>query len=284
MKIIARFPFLIFITVFFFSFSSGCKSTEPKLVSDENKADSYYQLGLAAFRQGEYSRAKREIARAIDTAPDIAHYHNHLGLVYFQEGDYKRAEEYYRNAVKIDERYSDTYNNLGALHIKLGKYEDALKYFDMVLNDPMYPYPHYVQTNIGIVKRLQKRYDEAERYFNNALRIKGTHCEGFKELAILYDEQSLHEKAAINYDKAVQFCPYHVEALYRGAVKAYILKRDSVGEMYLSRCLEVDQSNIRRVHIFFLDDCVALANQTGVTFDAKREGSRGGKKRQIDAN
>ncbi|HDT11607.1 MAG TPA: tetratricopeptide repeat protein [bacterium] len=277
---------LYFVSVFLILFVilSGCKSAEPKIVSDESKADSYYQLGLAALNQGEYVRAKREITRAIETAPDIPHYYNHLGIVYFQENDYKKAEEMYRKALELDERYSDAYNNLGALHIKTGDYEKAIEYFDIVSEDPLYPYPHYVQANLGIVKRLQKKYDEAEKHLLNSIRLKGTHCEAYKELAILYDEQSLHEKAAKNYDSTIKFCPYHVEALYRGAVKAYMLKKESVGEKYLKRCLEVDFTNVKRIQIPFLDDCVDLANQVGVTYSPEKEGSRGGEKRQIDAN
>ncbi len=264
-------------------FTGNCKSTEPRVVSDESKADSYYQLGLAALNQGEYPRAKREISRAIEAAPDIAHYYNHLGLVYLQEQDYKKAKKLYEKAIALDERYSDAYNNLGVLYIKTGNFEKAKEALQVAADDPMYPYPHYIQTNFGIIMRLQKRYEEAEKYFNNALRLKGTHCEAYKELGILYDEQNLHEKAARNYDSAIKFCPYLVEALYRGAVKAYILKRESVGELYLQRCLEIDFKNIRRVQIPFLDDCIALARQAGITYDAKRDG-HGGQRRQIELN
>jgi type IV pilus assembly protein PilF len=262
---------------------TGCKSAEPKIISDESKANSYYQLGLAALSQGDYVKAKRELTRAIQVAPDIAHYYNHLGLVYYQDGDYKKAEELYNEALKIDESYSDVLNNLGALNIKIGELDKALEYFNKVLEDPLYPYPHYAHTNLGIVRKLQKRYDEAEKHLNNALRLKGTHCEAYKELGVLYDEQSLHQKAAENYAKTLKFCPYHVEALYRGAVKAFTLKNESLGENYLKKCLEVDYSNIRRVQIPFLEDCVTLAENIGVTYNPEETSPRGGAKRQIDS-
>ncbi len=262
----------------------GCKTTEPRVVSDESKANSYYQLGLAALNQGDYARARREITRAINTAPDIAHYHNHLGLVYYHTGDYKRSEELYRKALSLDRSYSDVYNNLGALYIRLGKLEKAVEYFEKVIEDPLYPYPHFAHTNLGIVRRMEKRFEDAKRHLNDALRVKGTHCEAYKELGIIYDEQSLFDKAFLNYQKAIQFCPYHVEALYRGAVRAYTLKKESVGAMYLERCLEVDFSNIRRVQIPFLEDCVNLAKSIGVEFVPKTTSPREGPKRQIDAN
>ena len=274
-----RFLSAILIALLIFSFS--CKSSETKIVSDEKKADSYYQMGLAAWNQGDYIKAIREFSKAIEAAPEIPQYYNHLGMVYLQDGQHDKAEENLLNALKIDKNYSDARNNLGVLYTRIGNFEKALNELKFVSSDALYPFPHYVETNIGIVHRLQKQYDIAEKHFNSAIKMKGTYCEPYKEIGIMYDEQALHEKAADNYKKAVAFCPYYVEALYRGALKMYMLKNEKIGEEYLLRCLDVDAKNIKEVTIPFLKDCVELAQKLGVSSEINR--SDKGRK-QIESN
>jgi Tfp pilus assembly protein PilF len=262
-------------------FSFSCKSAEPKTVSDEKKADSYYQMGLAAWNQGDYIKATREFSKAIEAAPEIPQYYNHLGMVYLQDGQYDKAEENLKKAMTIDPKYSDARNNLGVLYTRLGKYDQALEELKNVSSDALYPFPHYVETNIGIVHRLQKQYDIAEKHFNSAIKMKGTYCEPYKELGVMYDEQALYEKAADNYKKAISFCPYYVEALYRGALKMYMLKQEKTGEIYLLRCLDVDAKNIKEVTIPFLKDCLDLAASIGVTSDMQKSKKN---KQQIDSD
>lgn len=269
------------LTLFSVSLVCSCKTAEPKTVSDERKGDSYYQLGLAAWNQGDYIKAKREFSKAIESAPEVAHYYNHLGMVYLQDGDYEKAEENFKKSLKKDPKYSDTRNNLGVLYTKTGKYDNALEEFKNVGSDPLYPFPHYVETNIGIVYRLQKKYDLAEKHQNSALKMKGTHCEAYKELGIIYDEQGLHDKAANNFKKTLDYCPYYVEALYRGSLKMYMIKKEETGAAYLQRCLEIESKNIKEVTIPFLKDCIELAQKLGISSDIEKSGK---KKQQIESD
>ncbi|MGI6394861.1 MAG: tetratricopeptide repeat protein [bacterium] len=248
----------------------SCKSSEPKIVSDEKKADSYYQLGLAAWNQGDYIKAIREFSKAIEAAPNLPHYYNHLGMVYLQDEQYEKSEDNFKKSLKLDNKYSDTRNNLGVLYTRLGRFDEALEEFENAASDALYPFPHYVATNVGIVYRLQKQYEMAEKYFNTAIKMKGTYCEPYKELGVMYDEQGLHEKAAENYKKAISFCPYYVEVLYRGALKLYMLKQEKTGENYLLRCLDVDAKNIKEVIIPYLKECLELAEKVGVTSETQR--------------
>ena len=149
--------FLTVTLLLFSTFSFSCSSTDTKTVSDQKKGNSYYQMGLAAWNEGDYIKARREFSKAIAAAPDMAHYHNHLGMVNMQMGNYKDAEKNFKESLKIDDSYLDPHNNLGVLYTKLEKYDKALEEFNLIRSNPMYPFPHYVETNIGIVYRLQKK-------------------------------------------------------------------------------------------------------------------------------
>lgn len=272
----------ILFTLMLFIFS--CSSTDKKTASDQKKGNSYYQLGLAAWNEGNYIKARRELSKAIDVAPDLAHYHNHLGMVNFQMGNYKEAEKNLKKSLEIDQTYLDPHNNLGVLYTKQKKYEEALKELTEIRSSPLYPFPHFVETNIGIVYRLQKKHDKAEKSFKAAIKMKGTHCEAYKELGLLYDEMGMHKNAAESYSSCVKYCPYHVEALYRGAVKMLSEGKTKQGTKYLQRCLEVKQKNVKEVQIPFLNECTSLANKMGVSLNLDKFGEPKKQKKQINAD
>ncbi|MBP5202438.1 tetratricopeptide repeat protein [bacterium] len=269
---------LIFIL---FQLFAACSSADNKTISDERKSDGHYQLGLAALNQGDYIKAKREIMLAIEAAPNLPQYYNTLGLVFMIEHDDKKAEENFRQALKIDKKFTDARNNLGALYLEQKQFDKALEEFQAVLSDTMYPRPHYAETNIGIVYRMQKKYDLAKQHFEAALKMRGTYFEPYKQMGLMYDEQDMHELAAENYKKAIEYFPFCVEALYRGALKMYMLKNEELGEKYLRSCLEVQAINTKEVSIPFLNECVDLAKKLGVTAEIERKKPE--KKQQIES-
>jgi|GEM_PF-807576 len=261
---------------------NSCASTDKTSDSDHKKGNSYYQLGLAAWNEGNYIKARRDFSRAIAVAPDVAHYHNHLGMVNMQLGKYKESEKNLKESLDIDNLYLDPHNNLGVLYIKEKKYDKALEEFEIIRSNPIYPFPHYVETNIGIVYRLQKKHDLAEKAFKSALKMKGTHCEAFKELGLLYDEMGMHKNATESYQTCIKFCPYHIEALYRGAVKMYKEGNQKQGEIYLQKCLETESKNVKEVQIPFLNECTALAKKMGVRTKRDKFGEPKKKKKQFN--
>lgn len=261
--------------------TASCSSTDTKATIDERKSDSHYQLGLAALKfQGDLIKAKREFMLAIEAAPDLPQYYNELGYVFFLDGDYKKAEENYNKALKIDKKYSEPRYRLGVLYLEQGDYEKALSKFNEVLEDTMYPYPDYVETSIGRVYRLQKRYELAKQHLNAALKMRGTYCEAYKQLGLVYDEQNIHELAAENYKKNIDCNSADVEVMYRGALKMYMLKREAEGQRYLRLCLEIQAENTKEISTPFLAECVELAQKLGVTSETQRTPK---KKQQIES-
>ncbi len=269
------------IILLLFLILAACSSTDTRTVSDERKSDGHYQLGLAALNQGDYIKARHEIMLAIEAAPDLPQYYNTLGIVFMVEHDDKKAEENFEKALKIDKKFTDAHNNLGALYLRQENFEKALEEFKTVLADTMYPRPHYVETNIGIVYRKQKRYDLAKQHFEAAIKMRGTFYDPYKQLGLMYDEQDMHELAAENYKKAIEYFPYELETLYKGALKMYLLKNEELGQKYLRNCLEVQAMNVKEVSMPFLAECVGLAKKFGVTTDIERR--RPEKKQQIES-
>ena len=263
-----------------FGLVAACSSTGTKTVSDERKSDGHYQLGLNAVWQGDLIKAKREFIMAIEAAPDLPQYYSELGYVFFLEKDYKKAAENYQKALKIDPKFSESKYRLGLLRIEQQDYEKALADFQEVLANTMYPFPHYVETSIGKVYRLQKNYETAKQHLNTALKMRGTYCEAYKQMGLVYDEQNIHELAAENYKKNIDCNSADVEVLYRGALKMFMLKKEEEGQKYLRRCLEIQAMNTKEISTPFLPECVELAQKLGVTTEVQRSPK---KKQQIES-
>lgn len=241
----------------------SCGTAEKKRIIDEKKAESHYQLGISALNSGDMVKAKQQLSIAIENASDIPYYHNHLGIVYLRENDLARAQELFEKAYSLDKTYTDPLNNLGVLFMKKNDLPKAKEMFLKALSDQLYPFPNYIETNLGIISRMEKDYTEAHKHFQKAIKIKGAYCETFKQIALTYDEQGENALAIENYKKTIQLCS-DVEALYKGAVKMFIMKDNENGKQFLQKCIEIDAKNTAGLDIPFLKDCVTLATNMGI--------------------
>jgi tetratricopeptide (TPR) repeat protein len=81
----------------------------------------------------------------------------------------------------------------------------------------------------GNAARAAKRYDEAERQYNQAIRLKRTEARAYYGLGNVYIEQPLrsdsYEKAVRSYQKAIELNPRYAEAYYGLGIVAHSRQR-----------------------------------------------------------
>jgi CHAT domain-containing protein len=143
------------------------------------------------------------------------------GRIFKKLGDYKKAEQHYLNALNIFEsekilysEFKDKYlsiiyvnNSLGVLHFELKEYNTALKYFKKCAELSKIYYVEFLPIsyeNIADCCSNLKQYDEAEKYFEHAVKH---HLSGKKEeykylLANVYSSYSQLCLETGQYDKA----------------------------------------------------------------------------------
>lgn len=150
-------------------------------------ATSRNNLGEVLFAQGRYKEAEQNYRRALqlverEAPPDLqrqARMLANLGKALVARRRDREASEVLGQALELWTTLGDrfeqavTLGNLGLLMRQRGRYADAERMHESALNrlDPGHPNAITTRINLADVLRMQKRYDESERQFNQALPL-----------------------------------------------------------------------------------------------------------------
>jgi len=108
-------------------------------------SDSFHQLGVYYFYQGNFSNALEYYSKSLNIREEqgdrkgAAKSYNNIGIVYAEKGNYPKALEFYGKSIKIKEELGDknaishSYSNIGLVYFGLGDYASALEYFSKSL-------------------------------------------------------------------------------------------------------------------------------------------------------
>jgi len=76
------------------------------------------------IKAGTLDQAEKEIAKAVELGPTMAHAHANLAYVYAQRKRYKEAEREYREAIRLQPDSAVPYNGLSTVLFEQGRYKD----------------------------------------------------------------------------------------------------------------------------------------------------------------
>lgn len=94
----------------------------------------YYNLGLAQFKQGKYEEALVNLQRALEFAPTDVEYLDMLANAYMELGRLNEAKKVLEQANTIDKNYALAHYDLGVVLSRMeGKQEEALQCFKRAL-------------------------------------------------------------------------------------------------------------------------------------------------------
>ncbi len=108
------------------------RSFETALAADPQQAQSHYNLGVIAARNGNGDRAARHYRDAIRLEPDFPRARNNLATL-LAPSDPAAAEEQFRAAIANDPRFSMARRNLISLLIDTGRSPEALPLLDQLI-------------------------------------------------------------------------------------------------------------------------------------------------------
>jgi tetratricopeptide (TPR) repeat protein len=167
-----------------------------------NNPDGWVNLGRVAVQEGDMERAREELQRALQVAPDLARSHFFYAKVLRNDGNYKEAEQHLRIVLEQYPRDRVARNDLGRVLFLERRYPEAVQELNQVLQvDPEDLQAHYnlmlCYTGLGNSEQaeherklyLRFKADEASQAITGAYRQK--HPEDNNE------RQPIHEHVSI---------------------------------------------------------------------------------------
>ncbi|MCX6641003.1 MAG: tetratricopeptide repeat protein [bacterium] len=100
-------------------------NTNPWGFSRENSAHSYFSLGNAYLKSGNYPKAFEEYHAALQADSTFPQVHLNLGVLAYQQGNLEGAAEEYERELGLYPNDARATNNLGVIRFEQGKLEEA---------------------------------------------------------------------------------------------------------------------------------------------------------------
>lgn len=152
----------------------ACTTTsEPDLSDDQLQRASELnaELGVRYMQQGNNERAMTKLQKAIEQNDENARAHQFLGELYRRVGKPDEAREHFRRALDLTPKDPSLLNNYAILLCDQKKFDDAERYFERALNDPVYSGKAGIYSNMAQCSETQNKLKRAEEYYLKALRL-----------------------------------------------------------------------------------------------------------------
>lgn len=199
---------------------AGCVSSgnvDPLKTEDGRRQarDAYVQLGIGYLQQGEPSRAKSPLSQALELDPRSADAHAALALVFQSEMEHEFADKHYRAALSTA-KDARILNNYGSFLYELERYPEAMERFTEASRDNLYAERARVFQNMGMTALKLGQPQQAEKYFNRALRLDSRQPGALLELAQLAFEAKHYVPAKNYYDGFSRLAEQNARSLLLG--------------------------------------------------------------------
>lgn len=165
--------------------------------------DAQNNYGYLLQRMGDYKESKKQLDAAlayrefVNDTDGIAGSLLHLGLLYNSMGDYTQALDHYFRCIEYAKFNEESdpgmmgkiMNNIGAVYMNQNKYDDALRFYRQAITykEKAGNKKDLASTynNIGSIYMSENNYDSALYYFNISLDLR-TQSNDFRGLGIVH--------------------------------------------------------------------------------------------------
>lgn len=159
-------------------------------------AEKRLALGLGYIERGLLERAKKNLLKAEEYAPESADVMFGLAYYYQRVLELNKAEAYYKKTIKLDSNNPDYLNAYGAfLCTAKQDYESAVSYFMRAVERPEYTAVGESYENAGFCTLEAENYEMAGIYFQKAMTFNPRLIRPLYGLALMSFEQGQYNKA-----------------------------------------------------------------------------------------
>ncbi len=213
-----------------------------------------------------------EIVLELEPTNDEAYYN--LGMIAFRETNFIRAKECFLKTINLNYESKEVYFDLASCSEALNEYENAIKFIDMYLET--YPYNENAWYNKGVFLSVVNRKEEAVSSFDFALAINDEFARAWFNKGIIVAELGqlhLALECFINsykYDSFDENTVYNIANIYADLNKnekaiEYFTKTIKLNKEYVSAYLGRAQSYFIQGH------CISALNDYKIAVNISRE-------------
>ncbi len=195
-----------------------------------NVARANQSQGEGFMAQGNYTAALAKLLEARKVLDKDPYLYNSLGLAYLGKGREELAIEAFDQALEFKPDFTEALNNKGAAYLKLKQWNRAIETFNKVLEDILYPTPHFPLSNIGWAYLGKMDFTMAEVYFRKSLDAMPWFITASHGLAQMYLVSNRPEKAVHHLKFSLKQTPNAV-ILHADMARAL----DMQGKPYVAR-------------------------------------------------
>ena len=167
------------------------------------------------LKMGELSKAESRLRKVIKSDPESGIAYRFMGMVFLAKKDYSSARDAFNEAY---ERSEDV-NLLAQLVNAYVAAKDAsgaqIKLVGIIKKSPDHPIAHSL---LGVLYQQKNKLKEAEREFEQQVRLTSTSTDAYVQLANIRIAQNNIEGAKSAYKQALNFLPEDIRLLHRLAM------------------------------------------------------------------
>lgn len=156
------------------------------------------EMGQAYLAQGQLSRAKQKFVHALELQPKMPEAHSAIAYFYETVGDVDEAAKHHAQAINFGNGKGRFYNNYGTYLCRQKRFKEADRAFNNALKDKQYIKTAEVYENAGICALQQPDEDKAYQYLKTAIKNDPRRALASLELADL-ELQKNNLQAALFY-------------------------------------------------------------------------------------
>jgi len=158
---------------------AGCGAAAKKTKTIDKNAQAHYLMGLAYLNTNSDHLAYKELKLAYESDKENDRYVYSMGLVLLRKNLNRDAAAYFKKAVALNPESSEYKNSYATALARQGRINEAVKYWDVVVNDPGYPYHILTYNNITTALFNEGRYADIPAYVDRALGINRMYLNGY---------------------------------------------------------------------------------------------------------
>jgi len=155
-----------------------------KALMDPSVRERWNDYGIGLLLQGDLKGAEAAFMNVVAMDPGYADGPVNVARARLQEGEVDAAIPMLEAALKLSPRLAKAHYFLGTALKTLGRYDEAIERFRLVADQ--YPRDRVVLDEIGRVRFLQRRFDEAIASFKKVLEIDPEDLEAHYNLMLCY--------------------------------------------------------------------------------------------------